>query len=95
MATCEHAAAAGGQTAPTQFEENNLSEAKRVIAVLSGKGGVGKSLVTGSLAVELNRRGHTVGILDADITGPSIPKMMGMSGRHAHGLGKLLLIGGI
>ena len=91
MATCEHAAAAGGQTAPTQFEENNLSEAKRVIAVLSGKGGVGKSLVTGSLAVELNRRGHTVGILDADITGPSIPKMMGMSGRHAHGLGKLLL----
>ena len=91
MATCEHAAAAGGQTAPTQFEENNLSEAKRVIAVLSGKGGVGKSLVTGALAVELNRRGHTVGILDADITGPSIPKMMGMSGRRAHGLGKLLL----
>ncbi len=91
MATCEHASAAGGQTAPTQFEENNLSEAKRVIAVLSGKGGVGKSLVTGALAVELNRRGHTVGILDADITGPSIPKMMGMSGRRAHGLGKLLL----
>ena len=52
MATCEHAAAAGGQTAPMQFEENNLSEVKRVIAVLSGKGGVGKSLVTGSLAVE-------------------------------------------
>ncbi|HJG38046.1 Mrp/NBP35 family ATP-binding protein [Enorma phocaeensis] len=90
MPTCEHAAA-GTQSAPTQFEENSLSEAKRVIAVLSGKGGVGKSLVTGALAVELNRRGHAVGILDADITGPSIPKMMGMSGKRAHGLGKLLL----
>lgn len=91
MATCEHANAAGGQSTPTQFEENSLSETKRVIAVLSGKGGVGKSLVTGALAVELSRRGHTVGILDADITGPSIPKMMGMSGKRAHGLGKLLL----
>ena len=59
--------------------------------MLSGKGGVGKSLVTGSLAVELNRRGHTVGVLDADITGPSIPKMLGMSGRRASGIGNLLL----
>ena len=91
MATCEHAAAAGGQTAPQHFEENALSQAKRVIAVLSGKGGVGKSLVTGSLAVELTRRGNTVGVLDADITGPSIPKMLGMSGRRASGLGNLLL----
>lgn len=91
MTTCEHAVAAGGQTAPQQFEENNLSEVKRVIAVLSGKGGVGKSLVTGSLAIELARRGNKVGILDADITGPSIPKMLGMSGRHASGIGNLLL----
>ena len=88
---CEHAEAAGGQTAPMQFEENNLSEVKRAIAVLSGKGGVGKSLVTGALATELARKGHSVGILDADITGPSIPKMFGMSGRHVHALGKLLL----
>ena len=89
--SCEHATAAGGQTAPQEFEENNLSEVKRVVAVLSGKGGVGKSLVTGTLAVELARAGHKVGILDADITGPSIPKMFGMSGRHAMGLGNLLL----
>ena len=88
---CEHAQAAGGQTAPQQFDENNLSEVKHVIAVLSGKGGVGKSLVTGSLAIELARAGHKVGILDADITGPSIPKMFGMSGRRAMGLGNLLL----
>ena len=47
---CEHAQAAGGQTSPSQFEENTLSEVKRVIAVLSGKGGVGKSSVTANLA---------------------------------------------
>ena len=88
---CGEAAAAGGKRAPMQFEENNLSEVKRVIAVLSGKGGVGKSLVTGALAVDLARGGAKVGILDADITGPSIPKMMGMSGCHAGALGKLLL----
>ena len=76
--SCEHATAAGGQTAPQEFEENNLSEVKRVVAVLSGKGGVGKSLVTGTLAVELARAGHKVGILDADITGPSIPKLFGI-----------------
>jgi len=85
---CEHAQAAGGQTSPSQFEENTLSEVKRVIAVLSGKGGVGKSFV---IATELARHGHKVGVLDADITGPSIPKMFGMSGRHVHALGNLML----
>lgn len=88
---CEHAQAAGGQTEPKKFEENNLSQVKHVIAVLSGKGGVGKSLVTGTLATDLMRAGHTVGILDADITGPSIPKMFGMSGKHVTALGNLLL----
>ena len=78
---CEHAQAAGGQTSPSQFEENTLSEVKRVIAVLSGKGGVGKSFVTGAIATELARHGHKVGVLDADITGPSIPKMFGITER--------------
>ena len=78
---CEHAQAAGGQSTPSQFEENTLSEVKRVIAVLSGKGGVGKSFVTGAIATELARRGNKVGILDADITGPSIPKLFGIHGR--------------
>ena len=55
---CEHAQAAGGQTSPSQFKENTLSEVKRVIAVLSGKGGVGKSFVTGAIATELARHGH-------------------------------------
>lgn len=67
---CEHAQAAGGQSTPSQFEENTLSEVKRVIAVLSGKGGVGKSFVTGAIATELARRGNKVGILDA--TSPAL-----------------------
>lgn len=53
---------------------NDRSHIKKVVAVLSGKGGVGKSFVTSSLAVMLSRRGYRVGILDADITGPSIPQ---------------------
>ncbi|MGA8663997.1 MAG: Mrp/NBP35 family ATP-binding protein [Thermoplasmata archaeon] len=53
---------------------------RHVVAVGSGKGGVGKSSVTALLAAELVRGGHTVGILDADITGPSIPKLLGMPG---------------
>ena len=53
---------------------------KHVVAVGSGKGGVGKSSVTALLAAELRRRGLTVGVLDADVTGPSIPKLFGLSG---------------
>jgi len=52
---------------------------KKVIGIVSGKGGVGKSLVTSMLAVSMRRLGYKVGILDADITGPSIPKMFGIS----------------
>ncbi|TCL76989.1 Mrp family chromosome partitioning ATPase [Hydrogenispora ethanolica] len=57
---------------------------KRVVAVMSGKGGVGKSSVTALLAAELRRRGLAVGILDADVTGPSIPKLFGLKGRAGH-----------
>jgi Mrp family chromosome partitioning ATPase len=51
---------------------------RKVIAVVSGKGGVGKSLVTSLLASEMQRRGHSAAILDADVTGPSIPQMFGV-----------------
>lgn len=53
---------------------------KKIVAVLSGKGGVGKSMVTSLLAIELAKKGHKVGIMDSDITGPSIPKMFGFDG---------------
>ena len=58
-----------------------MNDVKHVIAVMSGKGGVGKSLVSSLLAVALQREGQEVGVLDADITGPSIPKMFGI---HTH-----------
>ena len=61
-------------------EPNELSNIRHTIAVVSGKGGVGKSLVTGLLAVAMSRKGCHVGIMDADITGPSVPKMFGVSG---------------
>lgn len=57
---------------------HELSSIKKVIGVISGKGGVGKSFVTGALAVLLNRRGYKTAIIDADLTGPSIPKMFGL-----------------
>lgn len=59
-------------------ELNNRSKIKKIIGVLSGKGGVGKSFITSLLAVYLNRQGYKVGIMDADITGPSIPKAFGI-----------------
>lgn len=59
-------------------QPHELSNIKKVIGVVSGKGGVGKSLVTSLLAVTMNRRGYHTAILDADITGPSIPKAFGI-----------------
>ncbi|MCF0137518.1 MAG: Mrp/NBP35 family ATP-binding protein [Oscillospiraceae bacterium] len=63
---------------------NPAASVKKVIAVVSGKGGVGKSLVTGMLASEMQRRGYQAAVLDADITGPSIPKAFGIN-THATG----------
>ncbi len=63
-----------------QVEANVFSEIDHVIGIVSGKGGVGKSMATASLANLLAAKGYRVGILDADITGPSIPKMYGLHG---------------
>ena len=68
------------RNAPQSFlaDPHPMSSIKKIIGVVSGKGGVGKSLVTELLAVGMNRRGKKTGILDADITGPSIPKAFGL-----------------
>jgi Mrp family chromosome partitioning ATPase len=65
---------------PEEGSAASYNHIQRVIAVMSGKGGVGKSLVTGILAVALAQSGYHVGLLDADITGPSIPKLFGLHG---------------
>jgi Mrp family chromosome partitioning ATPase len=69
-----------GERKKTSFleEPHKLSKVNKVIGVVSGKGGVGKSLVTSLIASQLEKRGNHVGILDADITGPSIPKIFGI-----------------
>jgi len=64
-----------------QAKPKELNQIGKVIAVMSGKGGVGKSLIASLLAVSFAREGNAVGILDADITGPSIPKMFGLTAR--------------
>ena len=85
---CTHDCSSCGENCPSRQQPqsflertNDLSHVKKVIGVVSGKGGVGKSLVTSLLATTLRRRGNDVAVLDADITGPSIPKCFGMKQR--------------
>ena len=103
MADCNHDCAncsAKGNCADEiiKSKPNDASHIKRVIGVLSGKGGVGKSFVTSAIATYLSRNGLQVGILDADITGPSIPKAFGIK-EKAYGENNLIFpcesIGGI
>ena len=88
---CTHDCSSCGVDCPSRTQPaslieplHELSSVKKVIGVVSGKGGVGKSLVTSLLAVQMNRRGHHTAILDADVTGPSIPKSFGIK-EHATG----------
>ena len=96
MSECTHDCSTCGQNCSERQQEsflkslNPYSSVKKVIAVVSGKGGVGKSLVTSMLASEMQRRGHSCAILDADITGPSIPKSFGIT-QHAYGTDEYLL----
>ena len=78
---CNHNCSSCGESCSSRTAEsllapmNQHSNVKKVIAVVSGKGGVGKSLVTSLLAGTMNRQGAKTAVLDADITGPSIPKL--------------------
>ncbi len=83
MSECTHNCSTCSQNCSEREQDlhaklNEFSSIKKVVAVGSGKGGVGKSSVTSLLAVMMARRGYKVGILDADITGPSIPKAFGL-----------------
>ncbi|MEG0214698.1 MAG: Mrp/NBP35 family ATP-binding protein, partial [Hungatella sp.] len=85
---CTHDCNSCGEDCGSRTEEqtsflealNPASSVKKVIGVVSGKGGVGKSLITALMAVKMNAKGYKTGILDADITGPSIPKAFGLAG---------------
>ncbi|MDE5576465.1 MAG: Mrp/NBP35 family ATP-binding protein, partial [Oscillospiraceae bacterium] len=88
MSECTHDCSScgencGSRTEPQSLIEqvNSQSKVGKVIGVVSGKGGVGKSLVTGMLATLFARKGFKTAVMDADITGPSIPKMFGVGGR--------------
>lgn len=88
MSDCSHDCSSCGSDCssrkdPQDFREapHQLSSIKKVIGIVSGKGGVGKSMTSALMAVEMRRRGYNVGLLDADITGPSIPKLFGIHGR--------------
>ena len=96
---CEHCEQKGSCSDEIiKSKQNDASNIKRVIGVLSGKGGVGKSFITSSIATYLSRNGLKVGILDADITGPSIPKAFGIK-EKAYGENNLIFpartVGGI
>ena len=97
MSECTHDCSTCGENCPSRSEPqsflkplNPYSSVKKVIAVVSGKGGVGKSLVTSLLASEMQRRGYRCAVLDADITGPSIPKSFGVT-QHATGTDQFLI----
>lgn len=82
-----------GKQEVAKLPQNELNNIKHVIAVMSGKGGVGKSTVAALLAVEASREGYTVGVMDADVTGPSIPRMFGIREKaEPIGLGSISLI---
>ena len=84
MGNCTHDCSTCGEKCSERdmrAPANAQSNVKKVIAIVSGKGGVGKSTVTSSLAVAMARRGKKVAVLDADITGPSIPTAFGIHGR--------------
>lgn len=83
-AGCAHASTCESKKVDMKLAPNEYTHVKKVIGVISGKGGVGKSMVTASLARLMREQGYSVGILDADITGPSIPKMYGV---HEHAVG--------
>jgi len=91
MSACDTCPSKGGCGKDKQscgIENNPLNKVKTIIGVMSGKGGVGKSSMSTLIARQLKEKGYSVGILDADITGPSIPRLLGLTDKKAMGDGK-------
>lgn len=89
MADCNHDCSNCSQDCASRVIEklkpHEASNIKHIYAIISGKGGVGKSLVTSLLSSAFNKAGHNVAIIDADVTGPSIPQSFGLKGKRAEG----------
>ncbi len=83
--TCSANCSSRQQEESLMAKQNHFSDVKHVIGVVSGKGGVGKSLITSMMAVSTQRMGYQTAIIDADITGPSIPKIFGLDGVRVEG----------
>lgn len=83
--SCPSHGTCGKSESTCGIKNNERNKIKHVIGVMSGKGGVGKSSMSVLLAKELRRRGYSVGIMDADITGPSIPRLLGLEHAQAYG----------
>lgn len=89
--TCPSKSSCNTEVSACSIKNNPHNNVKNIIGIMSGKGGVGKSTISAMVAEELNSKGYKVGLMDADITGPSIPRLLNISGEKAYATEKGLI----